>query len=409
MIAPPYTGNSDLDSFLYNVYINGTGSSGSSSGLNPNTTTGEITDSEGNVIGYLYQFIHVKYADNNTGLNISNLPIGKAYYGIHNSASSTESTNPADYTWYEVPGTFGTTRQLYYCVLGGRQIKFDVNTNPIDYKWIVDSGAAISLDNIIPEKTISSNELLDQAVTELKLADAAVTASKTNISAISNITGELVANSVGNTQITDNAITSEKITANAIIAGKIAANAVTTVNIEAGAITAESAIIANSAILSANIKDLTVQRIKIADGAVSDKAYASTGLVSLNDTNYTSLISVTVPAIQNVPMFCEAQILYRPGDSFSGPLNTGEIHTLNAYVTTIASQVRTNVITRAPGLGLWYSGTNTLNILDNYTPTSSGNVTYNLMVRGIRTNDGVIIDYKSWIFFAQLRIYTLAK
>lgn len=277
MIAPPYTGNDDLDSFLYNIYINGVEGNGVS-GLNPNTTTGEITDSEGNVIGYLYQFIHIKYADNNTGAGISNSPTGKAYYGVHNSTSSTESTNPADYTWYEVAGTFGITKQLYYSVLGGRQIKFDVNTAPIDYRWLLDSGVAISLDVIVPAKTISTSELLDQAVTELKIANAAVTAAKTNIAAISNTTGDLVANSVGTTQITDDAVTSQKITANAIVAGKIAVDAVTSSTIEAGAIVADK--IATNAVTSDKITANAITAVKIATDAVTADKIAANSITA---------------------------------------------------------------------------------------------------------------------------------
>lgn len=283
MIAPPYTDNPDLDAFLYNVYLNGTDSSGVS-GLNPNTTTGEITDSEGNVVGYLYQFIHVKYADSNTGLNISDTQTGKSYYGIHNSNTSTESTNPADYTWYEVVGTFGTTKSLYYYVLGGRQVKFDVNTDPQDYHWLVDTGIAINLDLIVPPKTITTSELIDAAVTEIKLANAAVTASKTSIAAISNATGDLVANSVGTTQITDNAITSEKVIANAIVAGKIAANAVTAVAIEANAITANK--IAADAVTADKIAANSVTAVKIAANAVTaDKVLANSISASKMVTN----------------------------------------------------------------------------------------------------------------------------
>ncbi len=281
MVAPPYTGDSDLDAFLYDVYINGTDSTGS--GFNANTTSGEITDAEGNLLGYLYQYMSIKYADSNTGAGMSNTPTNKAYYGTHNSNSTTESTNPADYTWYEVAGTFGTTRNLYYYIIGGRQIKFDVNTSPIDYHWLLDSGAVINLDLLVPPQTITASELLDAAVTELKLANAAVTASKTNIAAISNTTGNLVANSVGTTQITDDAVTSQKIIANAIVAGKIAANAVQAVNIEANAVTADK-IAANA--VTAN---------KIVAGAVTADKVSVSNLSAIN-ANMGSITAGTINA-----------------------------------------------------------------------------------------------------------------
>jgi len=198
MLTPPYTGNAELDAFLYDIHLGGIEGSGTGSGFVVDSVTGTIKDDQGNVVGYLYQFIHIKYADSNTGLNISNSPTNRSFYGVHNSTNGTEDTvNPSDFTWYEVPFGFSTTRFLYYQVLGGRQIKFTVETAPPDYRWLVDSGAAVNLDILVPTKTISSNELLDAAVTELKIANAAVTSAKTNIAAISAATGNLVANSVG--------------------------------------------------------------------------------------------------------------------------------------------------------------------------------------------------------------------
>jgi hypothetical protein len=261
MLIPPYTNNPDLDSFLYDLSLNinnaTDSSSGATSGLTTDTTTGEIKDSDGNIVGYLYQYIHIKYANSNTGLDLSDSPTSKSFYGIRNSDSITESTNPADYTWFSVPGTFGTTRRLYYSVLGGRKIKFDVNTAPIDYKWLLDGTAAVSLDNIVPTKTISTNEIMDAAVTNLKLAEAAVSASKLNVAAISSTTGNLVENSVGPTQITDGAVTTEKITANAITSGKIAANAITSVKIEAGAITSDKINVGTLSAITANLGTVT--------------------------------------------------------------------------------------------------------------------------------------------------------
>jgi hypothetical protein len=305
MLTPPYTGNNDLDAFLYQLQLNGVDNA--STDISSNTTTGEITDSSNNVIGYLYPFIQVKYADSNIGTGLSNSPTNKSYYGIYNSVTDIESTNPANYTWYKVTGTFGTTRFLYYYVLGGRQIKFDVNTAPIDYRWLLDSGAAINLDLLVPPKTITPSELMDAAVTELKIADAAVTASKTNIAAISATTGNLVANSVGldqiqnqiidstklvdqaiteaklatnsvtTTKISDNAITtpkivtnaitSDKVTAGAIIADKIAVNAVTTAKISAGAIETDK--IATNAVTSEKITANAITAGKIAANAVT--------------------------------------------------------------------------------------------------------------------------------------------
>jgi len=238
MSSPPITGNEDLDSYLYNLASNLGVPQTSDNTSTYDSVTGEITDVEGNVIGYLYRYISVKYADDNVGTNLSNVPLNKFYFGIRNSDITTESTNPADYRWYAVDGGFGSSRSLFYKTTGGRTIRFDADTAAEDYTWLVDPGTAIDLDIIVPTKTISFNEIMDNTITELNIADLAVTAAKTNIAAIEPATGYLIANSVGPTQITDNAISAQKIQANAIVAGKIAANAVTASTIQASAITA---------------------------------------------------------------------------------------------------------------------------------------------------------------------------
>ena len=59
-------------------------------------TTGQILAPGGQVLGYIYQYIAVKYADDQFGTGFSNSPTNKAYYGINNSNSASESSNPAD-------------------------------------------------------------------------------------------------------------------------------------------------------------------------------------------------------------------------------------------------------------------------------------------------------------------------
>lgn len=116
-------------------------------GLSSNVGTGVIEGPTGSVIGYLYQYMAVKYADNAYGTsNFSNSPTGRSYYGLRNSNDSAESNNPADYIWYQVTGGFGSTKFLYYITTGGRQVNFQVATSPPDTGWVVDSGASIDLD-----------------------------------------------------------------------------------------------------------------------------------------------------------------------------------------------------------------------------------------------------------------------
>lgn len=117
--------------------------------LSADPNTGQITGPSGIVIAYLYRYLSVKYADSFDGsLNFSNSPTGRGYYGVNNSNSTTESTNPADYIWYKVAGGFGTTKFLFYQCNGGRQINFVIATTAPSDSYVQDAGTAIDLDII---------------------------------------------------------------------------------------------------------------------------------------------------------------------------------------------------------------------------------------------------------------------
>ena len=101
--------------------------------------SGEITGPVGTVIGYLYQYLAVKYADSADGsLNFSNTPTNRGYYGLRNTNDSLESTNPADYIWRKVAGGFSTTKFLWYQTGGGRQIQFIVTVLGLEFFVVCD-------------------------------------------------------------------------------------------------------------------------------------------------------------------------------------------------------------------------------------------------------------------------------
>lgn len=81
MLNAPITGNDDLDAFLYQIQLE---NNSVSTPTAPNTGSGDPT-------GYLNQYIHIKYADDNVGTGFSNTQTNKSYWGIFNSTSSTES------------------------------------------------------------------------------------------------------------------------------------------------------------------------------------------------------------------------------------------------------------------------------------------------------------------------------
>jgi hypothetical protein len=71
---------------------------------------------------YDLQYIVVAYGDDLIGTGISSSPIGKNYYGLYNSASTTYSAVAADYIWFLAQPTFGTAYKLAYITRGSRRL-----------------------------------------------------------------------------------------------------------------------------------------------------------------------------------------------------------------------------------------------------------------------------------------------
>jgi carbonic anhydrase/acetyltransferase-like protein (isoleucine patch superfamily) len=126
--------------------------------LTANITTGAITTTSSNsggytnttVVSYLYEYMDVKYANSATGgSGFSSNSANKSYYGLRNTTSTTISSNPADYVWYQVTGGFGTTKGLYYQTIGGRQVAFFAgNAAPLSSFIPVPDNTALDLDTI---------------------------------------------------------------------------------------------------------------------------------------------------------------------------------------------------------------------------------------------------------------------
>ena len=115
--------------------------------ISADPNTGQILGPTGEVAGYLYKYMAIKYADSFDGsVNFSNSPTNRLYFGLRNNGSATESDNPADYIWYEAAGGFGVTKSLWYVSTGGRQIQFEVSVSAPDTGWLVDPGSSIDLD-----------------------------------------------------------------------------------------------------------------------------------------------------------------------------------------------------------------------------------------------------------------------
>lgn len=127
-------------------------------GLAANETTGQIIAPGGTVVAYIYKYLAVKYADSFDGsVGFSNSPTNKSYYGLRNTDSAVESTNPADYIWYEAAGGFGTTKFLFYLTSGGRSITFVVSTTAPSQFYKQDPGVSIDLDFVTASTSSPAN------------------------------------------------------------------------------------------------------------------------------------------------------------------------------------------------------------------------------------------------------------
>jgi len=161
---------------------------GANLSVDPNN--GQITGSSGIIIAYFYKYLSVKYADSFDGtVNFSNSPTNRGYYGLRNTDSSVESTNPADYIWYQATGGFGTTKFLFYQTGGGRQINFVIATTSPGTSYVQESGPAIDLD-VVTNSTATGAAAAAQATANTALANAA-TADATANTALSTANNKL--------------------------------------------------------------------------------------------------------------------------------------------------------------------------------------------------------------------------
>ena len=286
-----------------------------SQSVNANASTGQITGPTGTITGYLYKYLAVKYADSFDGtLNFSNSPTGRSYYGIRNSNSSTESTNPVDYTWTQVTGGFGTTKFFYYLTTGGRQIQIAVATAVPNPGWVIDNGTSIDLDI-----TNATNSVANFVVIRVPNNSAAPTDAEC-ITAIGRtpISGDLCTvnyNSgifsivykyttgwaifqkyITGDLIVANSIVANNIAANTITANEIAAATISANNMAANSITAANGAIANAAITNAKIGTAEVSTLSIAGNAVTVLAAAAGGA---SGTSITLSLTAGQPVLIN--------------------------------------------------------------------------------------------------------------
>ena len=122
-----------MDAVNYALSNLGQSTTSTGNSVSINTTTGQISQGN-NLLSYYYKYLYVAYsnaADGSSGFSTT-VYTNKLYFGVLNNNSTSPSTinNPASYQWTEVAGGgFGTTYELYYTTIGGRQIGFIVDTS----------------------------------------------------------------------------------------------------------------------------------------------------------------------------------------------------------------------------------------------------------------------------------------
>jgi hypothetical protein len=256
-----------------------------------NQETGQIVGPSGEVTGYLYKYIFVKYADSFDGtLNFSDTPTNRLYYGIRNSDSSVESTNPADYVWNAVTGGFGTTKFLYYITTGGRTIQFAVATAVPNTGWFIDPGTAIDLDFTTASSAVANFVVIRVANSSAAPTDAECIAAigRTPISGdlctVNYNSGiySIVYKYTTGWAVFQKYITGDLIVANSITANNLSVSQLSAISSNLGTVTAGSLNINNKFIVDAS-GNTTIQnattgaRLFIANNVI--KVYDASGVL----------------------------------------------------------------------------------------------------------------------------------
>jgi hypothetical protein len=189
LLSSVVTGNEELDNLLASIvqYLRS---------LPPlsqwNSQTGEIRSGINNqILGYLYRYLHIKFADDKVGTNFGDTYLGRKYYGTFNSESATESLDYTNYTWTATanPAGFEAADKFYFRCLGGRAIDFKVDTVLPSGLWspVPETGTPIDLDYILPLLGLPSDTVPDGSLTTAKYSDSSVTFGK-----FQNISGGVV-------------------------------------------------------------------------------------------------------------------------------------------------------------------------------------------------------------------------
>jgi hypothetical protein len=135
-IYVPPTGSQSLDLVLEQLASNVGNITASTANIVTYEGNGAIS-AGGTIIGYRDRYMYVLFADDVYGSNMSPSPVGRSYYAIVNTNNVVAPTNPLSYSYTQVSGGFGTTKNLYYKTTGGRNIQWYVGTIAPNSEWLI--------------------------------------------------------------------------------------------------------------------------------------------------------------------------------------------------------------------------------------------------------------------------------
>ena len=350
-----------------------------SQSVTADANTGQVIGPGGDITNYLYKYMFIKYADSFDGtVNFSNNPTNRQYYGLRNSDSSTESTNPSDYVWTQVAGGFGTTKFLYYLTTGGRSIQFQVSTSTPNPGWAIDPGTAIDLDIVTGSKGSPANFVVirltnvSTAPTDAEVLSAIgrlpIDGDLCTINYNSGISSIVYKYTTG-WAVFQKYITGDLIVANSIVGNNIAANTIAASNMITGTITAASGIIADAAITNAKIASAAITTAKIGTAQVDTLQIAGQAVTvpSAVTGNIKTGVSMTMSVVSGQP-------IYIHGVSEGATTTAGSFYGSRVLNITINSSVikSTSAVCNYDG---FYFKTPLAVIEAVYTPSSTGNIT----------------------------------
>jgi hypothetical protein len=300
VLLPPITENNELDSFNYQV-------AKTLADLSPapvyNVGTGVITNPvTRGVLGYLYRYLHIRFADDNIGTGFGTALEGKAFVGLYNTELSADPATEihTNYNWYKLADLPTETTGLFYKNLGNRSLNYVFADTAPDFRWT--QFLVVDTENPAEEEVTETVSPLDPwppgSPPPTGIVESSVVTTETGTSVdfteVTTVTTTTITN-YDNWTLTVRVTTGIVLTRLAI--GYIDLDdlnptlGIGTDLIKEGSVTTSK--IAEGAVSSSKLADRSVIEPKLADNAVSNRAVQTNAI----STNKIANGAVTLPKI----------------------------------------------------------------------------------------------------------------